>query len=228
MEEVNNMKELEKMIRDRLTWDNSIDESQIEISVNDEIATLKGCVSTYLEKVLAEIETQLVPGIKSVVNDIEVKFMGSNEIPSDQDVREAMFCLLDANSEIASNDVQVSVNKGNVILEGTVDSYWKSEKIRKMASQIKGVISILNKISIIPKKNISDEDITKNLIKSMQNSVRIEAHKVDVKVEGGIVTLSGTLSSMSEYDAVKEIVKLTKGVIDIKDNLKWILQYNTT
>lgn len=225
---MNNMKELEKMIRDRLTWDNTIDESQIEVSVNDGIATLKGCVSTFPEKVLAEIETQLVPEIKSVVNDIEVKFIGSNKIPSDQDLRGAMFCLLDANSEIASNDVQVSVNKGNVILEGTVDSYWKSENIRKIASQIKGVLSIMNKISIIPKENISDEDITKSLIKSMQNSVRIEAHKVKMKVEGGIVTLSGTLSSMSEYDAVKEIVKLTKGVIDIKDYLKWILQYNTT
>ena len=222
------MKELEKMVRDRLTWDNTIDESQIEVSVNDEIATLKGCVSTYPEKITAEIETQLVPGIKSVVNDIEVKFMESNEIPSDQDVREAMFCLLEANSEIVSNDVQVSVNKGNVILEGVVDSYWKSEKIQKMTSQITGVLSVLNKISIIPKEKISDEDIAKNLIISMQNSVRIEASKVDVKVEDGIVTLSGTLLSMSEYDAVKEIVKLTKGVIDIKDDLKWILQYDTT
>lgn len=222
------MKELEKLIRDRLTWDNTIDESQIEVFVNDGIATLRGCVSTYPEKILAEIETQLVPGITSVVNDIEVKFMESSEMPSDQDVREAMFCLLDANSEIASNDVQVSVNKGNVILEGVVDSYWKSIKIRKMASQIKGVLSVLNKISIVPREKISDEDITKNIMVSMQNSVRIDAHKVDVKVENGIVALSGTLSSMSEYEAVKEIVKLTKGVIDIQDNLKWILQYNTT
>lgn len=222
------MKELEKLIRDRLTWDNTIDESQIEVFVNDGIATLRGCVSTYPEKILAEIETQLVPGITSVVNDIEVKFMESSEMPSDLDVKEAMFCLLDANSEIASNDVQVSVNKGNVILEGVVDSYWKSIKIRKMASQIKGVLSVLNKISIVPREKISDEDITKNIMVSMQNSVRIDAHKVDVKVENGIVALSGTLSSMSEYEAVKEIVKLTKGVIDIQDNLKWILQYNTT
>ncbi|MFX1323625.1 MAG: BON domain-containing protein, partial [Promethearchaeota archaeon] len=101
------MKELEKMIRDRLTWDNTIDESQIEVYVNDGIATLRGCVSTYPEKILAEIETQLVPGITSVANDIEVKFMESSEMPSDQDLREAMFCLLDANSEITSNDVQV-------------------------------------------------------------------------------------------------------------------------
>jgi osmotically-inducible protein OsmY len=222
------MKEFEKKVKDRLTWDDNIDETQIEISINDGVAILKGCVSTYPEKVLAEIETQLVPGIKSVVNEIEVKFMGSNGIPSDQDIKDAMFCLLDANSELASNNVQIFIKKGKVILGGTVDSFWKKEKIQKMVSQIKGVLSVINEISINPKEKISDGDITKNLIKSMQDSVRIEAHKVDLNVEAGIVTLSGTLSSMSEYEAVKEIVRFTKGVIDIKDNLKWILQYNTT
>ena len=222
------MENLEKMIRDRLTWDKSIDDTQIEVSVNNKIVTLKGCVSTYPEKVLAEIETQLVPGIESVVNNIEVKFIGFNQMPSDQDVRDAMFCLLDANSEIDSNNVQIFIKKGKVSLGGTVDSFWKKEKIQKMVSQIKGVLSVLNNMSIMPKEKISDEDIAKNLIKSMQNSVRIDAHKVDVNVEGGVVILSGTLSSMSEYNAVKEVVKLTKGVIDIIDNLKWILQYNTT
>ena len=224
----NNMEELKKKVMDRLTWDERIDESQIDVSIHDNIAILKGCVSTYPEKVLAEIETQMVPGVESVINDIEVKFPGSHEIPSDEEVTEAMFCLLDANSEIDSNDVHVSINEGNVILEGIVNSYWKSEKIRKMASQISGVVSVKNKISIFPDVKISDEEITNLIITSMQNSVHVEAHKIDVKVKNGIVTLSGLLSSMSEYDTVKNIVEFTKGVIDIKNNLKWVLRYQTT
>ncbi len=58
----------------------------------------------------------------------------------------------------------------------------------------------------------------------MQNSVHIDVHKVDVKVEDGIVTLSGTVSSMNEYDAAIDIVKSTRGAIDIKNNLKWVLR----
>jgi osmotically-inducible protein OsmY len=222
------MRELKKKVMDRLTWDERIDESQIEVSIQDNIATLKGCVSTYPEKVLAEIETQMVPEIQSVVNDIEVKFPGTYEISSDKDVEEAMFCLLDANSEIDSNDVQVSINNGNVILEGTVNSYWKREKIRKMASQTAGVVSIANKITVVPDEEISDKDIVSLIKKSLQNSVHIDAHKVDLKVNNGVVTLSGTVSSMSEYDAVTNIVTFIKGVIDIKNNLKWILRYQTT
>ncbi|MFW9877868.1 MAG: BON domain-containing protein [Candidatus Thorarchaeota archaeon] len=222
------MKKLEKMVRDRLTWDDRIDESQIEVIIDGNIVKLKGCVSTYPEKVLAEIETKMVPGIKSVVNDIEVKFPSIYEIPSDQEVKDAMFCLLDANSEIDSNDVQVSINNGNVILEGTVDSFWKRDKIRKIASQISGVVSVSNKILIISEEKISDEEIENLIIRSMQNSVYIDAHKVNVNVKDGIVTLSGTVSSMSEYDAIKNVVKFTKGVIDVENNLKWVLRYNTT
>ena len=62
----------------------------------------------------------------------------------------------------------------------------------------------------------------------MQNCVYIDANKVNIKVKDGVVTLSGTLSSMSEYNAVKDIAKFTKGVINIKDELKWVLRYQTT
>ncbi len=228
MEKLKNVKELEKIVKDRLTWNNEIDESQISIFINDDIATLKGCVSTYLEKILAEIETQMVPGIKSVINNIEVKFLSSYVALSDQEVKDAMFCLLDANSELHSNDVKVSTNKGRVLLEGIVNSYWKRDKIQKLASQISGVVSVTNKIKIIPDEVITDEEITKNIVTSMRNSVHFDAKKVDLSVRKGIVTLSGTLSSMSEYKAVINNVRDTKGVIEIINNLKWILQYETT
>ncbi len=225
---MNDIKELEKMVRDRLTWDDRIDETQINVSIYEGIATLKGCVSTYPEKILAEIETQMVLEIKSVVNNIEVKFPGSYEMPSDQEVKEAVFCLLDANSEIDSDDVVVSINNGNVVLEGTVNSFWKSDKILEMVSHISGVISVSNKISIVSEETITDDDLANIIIKMMQNSVHVDAHKVDVKVENGIVTLSGIVPSMSDYDAVKNIVKFTKGVKDIENNLKWVLRYQTT
>ena len=222
------MKEIEKMVRDRLTWDDRIDESQIKVSIKEGIATLKGCVSSYPERVLAEIETQMVTKIKSVVNEIEVKFPDSLEMHSDQDIKEAMYCLLNANSEIKTNDVKVSINNGSIFLEGTVNSFWKSDKIRKMASKISGVISVTNKITIIPDEKISDEEIANLIFNSMQNCVQVDAYNINVEVEDGIVSLSGILSSMSEYDEAIDIVKSTKGVVDIKNSLKWVLRYQTT
>ena len=225
---MNVMKKLEKTVRDRLKWDNRIDVSQIEVSIINGIATLKGCVFTYPEKVLAEIETQMLPEIESVVNNIETIFHDSYKIPSDKDLKDAMFCMLDANSEIEPSDVKVTINNGNVVLKGIVNSYWKADKIKEMVSKIAGVISVVNNISIVPEEKISDDEIAKNLVVSMQNSVHVDAHKINIKVEDKIVTLSGIVSSMNEYEVALDIVKSTKGVIDIVNDLKWVLRYQTT
>ncbi len=222
------MKKLEKMVRDKLNWDNRIDVKQIEVSIINGVATLKGCVFTYPEKILAEIETQMLPEIESVVNDIETIFPDSYEIPSDQDLKDTLFCLLDANSEIEPSDVKVSINNGNIVLKGTVNSYWKADKIKEMVSKISGVISVVNNITIVPEERMSDDEIANSLVVVIQNSVHVDAHKINIKVEDGIVTLSGTVLSMSEYDAAMDIVKSTKGVIDIVNDLKWVLMYNTT
>lgn len=223
-----NEEKLEKEVMQRLTWDDRIDESQIQVSITNKIATLKGCVSTYPEKVLAEIETQFIPEIESVINEIEINFQESYGKIEDKEVEKAVFCLLNANSEINSDDIKVSIGNGKVRLQGKVNSYWKKDKIIKMASQIKGVVSVSDNITVIPDDETKDNEIKESLITLMSNSVHIDADKVQLEVNNGIVELSGILPSMSMYNAVMKLVKSTKGVIEIKDNLKWILRYETT
>lgn len=225
---VRNEEQLEKEIMQRLTWDDRIDESQIEVSITNNTATLKGCVSTYPEKILAEIETQFIPEIESVINEIEIKFSEFYGKIEDKEVEEAVFCLLNANSEIDSDDIKVSIENGKVQLQGKVNSYWKKDKIRTMASQVKGVVSVSDKIKVIPEEETKDSEIKESLITTMTNSVHIDADKVQLEVTNGIVELSGILPSMSMHNAVMKLVKSTRGVIEIKDNLKWILRYKTT
>jgi osmotically-inducible protein OsmY len=222
------MNDQEKEIKNRLAWNNEIDESQIDLSVIDGIATLKGCVSTYPEKVLAEIESSMVQGIDTVRNEIEVISSEKVRGQSDTDVEEAMYCLLDANSEINPNDVKVFVKDGIISLEGKVNSLWKRNTIRKMASQIKGVNSIKNKILVRTSKEIPDDKIGDLISKSLRNSVRIDSKNVKLKVKDGVVTVSGVVSSFVEYDAIIEIIISTNGVTEIENQLKWIHQYDTT
>jgi osmotically-inducible protein OsmY len=221
------MNEQEKEIKNRLAWNNEIDESQIDVSVTDGIATLKGCVSTYPEKVLAEIESSMVQGIDTVNNEIEVTSSEKEGEQSDTDVEEAMYCLLDANSEINPNDVKVFVKDGIISLEGKVNSLWKRNTIMKMASQIKGVNSIKNKILVRSSKKISDDKIRDLISESLRNSVRIDSENVKLKVKDGVVTVSGVVSAFVEYEAIIDIIISTNGVTEIENQLKWIHQYDT-
>jgi len=223
-----NEEQLEREIMQRLTWDDRIDETQIKVIISNRTATLKGCVSTYPEKILAEIETQFIPEIESVVNEIEIKFPESYGRIEDKEVEEAVFCLLNANSEIATDNIKVSIENGKVELQGNVNSYWKKDKIRKIASQVKGVISVSDKIKVVPEEETKDSEIRESIITLMNKSVHIDADKVQLEVINGIVKLSGILPSMSMYNAVMKLVKSTKGVIEIRNDLKWILRYKTT
>jgi len=223
-----NEEQLEREIMQRLTWDDRIDETQIKVIISNRTATLKGCVSTYPEKILAEIETQFIPEIESVVNEIEIKFPESYGRIEDKEVEEAVFCLLNANSEIATDNIKVSIENGKVELQGNVNSYWKKDKIRKIASQVKGVISVSDKIKVVPEEETKDSEIRESIITLMNKSVHIDADKVQLEVMNGIVELSGILPSMSMYNAVMKLVKSTKGVIEIRNDLKWILRYKTT
>lgn len=221
------MKELEKKIRERLIWDNRLDDSQISIRVDKNNVNLRGCVSTYPEKIIAEIEAQLIPEVKTVTNEIEVVSTETSEMITDEHIKEAMYCLLDANYEIKSSDVKVSIHDNIVKLKGKVNSYWKKHKIQEMASRTSGVSSVVNKIDIVPSEMLSDKQVRDYIIIALRDSVHVDVTKLDVRVNIGIVTLSGMVSSMGEHDAILNVVMSIKGVVDIIDNLKWLLRYQT-
>ena len=74
---------------------------------------LEGCVATYPEKVLAEIETQYIPEVKSVINKIDLVFRDLNSNITDTEVKDAVYCLLEANAELKSNETNIYFNPKN-------------------------------------------------------------------------------------------------------------------
>jgi osmotically-inducible protein OsmY len=66
----------------------------------------------------------------------------------------------------------------------------------------------------------TDEGIAKDVVDSLYWDSRVDASKVAVIVEDGIVTLSGTVSSFSERAAVLEDAWVITGVQDVKNKLQ--------
>jgi osmotically-inducible protein OsmY len=66
----------------------------------------------------------------------------------------------------------------------------------------------------------SDEGIAKDVVDSLYWDSRVDASKMGVYVNDGIVTLSGTLSSYSERAAASEDAWIISGVRDVKNQLK--------
>src|SRR5919108_3737404 len=72
----------------------------------------------------------------------------------------------------------------------------------------------------------NDEFIAKEVFDSMYWDSRVDASKVSVKVDNGIVTLSGTVPSYSSRAAASEDAWLITGVRDVENQLK--VDFRTT
>jgi osmotically-inducible protein OsmY len=100
-----------------------------------------------------------------------------------------------------------------------VDAYWKREKVNDVVINIKGVIDVENHLAVVPTKSILDKDIAKDIEAALKRNVYVNAENITVKVEDGIATLTGTLSSYYARSVAENAAAFTPGVIDVNDKV---------
>lgn len=211
---------IKKDIVDQLYWDNRVDASDVHVDVLEEgKIKLTGTVPTYTARLAAAEDTRAVSGVTSVENDIVVKYSPFVTRPTDTKIRNDIENLLDLDPDIDSLDISISVEDGFVIFEGTVDRYWKKMKAEDMAGNIAGVRGIKNKLAITPTEDFKDRQIADEIMSALGRHAEVDISTINVEVENGIVTLSGTVPSWSARRIVRDTARFTAGVIDIRDNL---------
>src|SRR5690242_19252902 len=81
--------EIQRDVLEEWRWDSRVRPNEIGVAVKDGIVTLTGWVDSYLKKIAAEEAAHRVPGVKAVVNDIEVHLPSSAE-RTDADLAKAV------------------------------------------------------------------------------------------------------------------------------------------
>ena len=78
-----NDKQLRQAVIDELDFEPSIDAADIGVMAEDGVVTLTGHTSTYYQKLSAERAVWRVKGVRAVVQNIEVRFIGDT---SDEEI----------------------------------------------------------------------------------------------------------------------------------------------
>ena len=177
-------KRLKQEVKEELIWNNGVDASRIKVSVEEGKVILNGTTPTLSEKSEAERTARHVKGIQGLENEITVEYPPSREY-SDVNILNDVKNVLEANAVIDSSGVEVSVLEGVITLEGSVDSFWKKQKAESLASEVSGVKSVVNKLSIVPTQKHSDEKIAEESISVLSRSAYVDVEDVDVKVKDG-------------------------------------------
>lgn len=167
----------------------------IDVEVVDGIVTLDGTVNSLLAKERATQVAEAVKGVRSVVNNTEVRTPHRPDNAIAMDVRDAI--MLDPAAD--SYEISVTAFNGLVTLTGQVDSWQEKKFAEDLAKGVRGVTGVQNDITVAPPEERSAYAIREDIRARYDADVRLDGELIDVTVdESGHVTLDGTVGSAAE------------------------------
>lgn len=140
----------------------------------------------------------------------------------DETIKKEVVDQLYWDNRVDADDVTVHVDNGGVTLKGTVPTHGARSSAVTDTWMIDGVTSVEDQIEveIAPTVEIpTDAEIRNNIENILSWNTDIDVMDIDVSVEGGIVTLEGTVDEYWKKWKAVELVSDVNGVIDVIDEM---------
>lgn len=79
-------KELGTRVKDQILWDGRVPAAEVDITIEDSKAILRGTVPSYRAKMAAAEDAWVVSGIQKVDNQLKVKYPPAITVPPDSEI----------------------------------------------------------------------------------------------------------------------------------------------
>jgi osmotically-inducible protein OsmY len=118
---------------------------------------------------------------------------------------------LKSDEALEPSPITVTVQDGIVTLVGAVDSYTKKRHAEAIARDVDGVGSVVNQLEVVlpSSDQRADQEIARAAMLALELTV---PRGVKLSVDGGWVTLDGTVESQAQKDAAAGVVGRLVGV----------------
>ncbi len=208
--------EIQKDVIEQLKWEPFLNSAQIGVAVKNGIVTLSGQVDAYSKKILAEKTTKKVAGVKAIAEDIQVGISPVYK-KTDTEIAEAVVNALKWHTMIPDEKIKVSVEDGNVKLEGDVEWEYQRNQAKTAIENLTGVRFVTNLVAVKPK--ITPYELQQKINSSFQRSANIDSARITAEVLGSKVTLRGKVRSFSEKEDAENAVWSAPGVVSVENKL---------
>lgn len=208
--------ELKKEVLSELLWDPHVSEAKVGVSVTEGVVTLTGHLDSYAEKVAARRAAERVNGVKAVAVELDVIVQGPHQ-RSDTEIAIAVEHALGWNTSVPQDRVRVAVEKGWVTLSGELDWNFQRRAVERTVRQLKGVVGITDNIQLktLPVPALLIDRIQDALTRQAMR----EARRIEVSVDGSVVTLDGHVHSWAERIAAEGATWSAPGVSRVVNQL---------
>jgi hyperosmotically inducible protein len=127
-----------------------------------------------------------------------------------------------SDERVKGTQVSVDTKNGVVHLRGKVDSNEAKAAAADVAKGIEGTKSVKNDLQVVAPTarkavDASDKDIDKAVESRLQKDANLK--KVDVRTDGGVVTLTGEVPTITASARASEMARGVAGVKSVKNEL---------
>lgn len=212
--------EIEADLTANLRWDDRVESTRIEAEVEDGQVVLKGSIPTYTARAAAMEQARLTPGVTGVADQMTVEVKANVPGLEDDALAARANDILQWDSALEGDDVRAMARDGALELEGSVSAHWKSRRASTLVMGIRGVQDVRNNLAVVPTHEVADEALGEQIVAALRRNVLVNEDRIQVSVDRGIVTLSGSVPSWMEANTVREVASNTPGTLEIRDRLK--------
>lgn len=202
-------------VEDEIKYDPSItDKGHIAVAVKDGVVSLTGFAKSYMDSYYAEKAAKRVSGVTAVANDIQIKLASER---TDPEIAEEAVRALKRELPVSSENIKVVVKNAYLTLEGEVEWNYQKEWAERAVRSIQGVKAISNLVNVKPKAN--PVDVKRKIEDALVRSAQIDAQRITVEVEGGKVTLKGTVRAWAERQEAERSAWAAPGVSSVDNRI---------
>lgn len=135
-------------------------------------------------------------------------------MPDDQTLRAHVIAALEWEPSVDAAHIGVTAKDGIVTLSGFVDSFAAKAAAEHVASRVRGVRAIAEEIEVrLPHhQKRADAEIAERALRMLAWDVEVPHDRIQVKVEHGVVTLTGDVAYQFQRAAAEADMRRLGGV----------------
>ncbi len=220
-------RELSADILARMRWDALLDARMVRVEVSGGVASLHGTVGSLGEHARA-LADAWVPGVRRVIGrDLEIQQWAKDPqqrvanapTPSDEDITEAIELAMLLDPRIQGLGVTISVHDGVAVLAGSARTLAGKDAALGLAHNTVGVRSVESQL-VVSGQHIDDEALTRALGQLLELNPITEHASIEVDVDDGVVTLSGSAPGYAARAEARDIAARTAGVREVNQDIE--------
>ena len=181
----------------------------VQVEVQNGFVTLKGNVRTFRQRERMHRMVMGLHGVRALKDLLTVQPL---ETIADRQIALHIRHAIDAHAELPPGTAAVHVQDGVVCLEGNVRTAEEQHVAGQVASHCRGVAKVINRLTVDPLEEISDEAAVRAVRGALDYCADFETQEVRISCADGHVCLRGEVPTLLDRNYAEEVARLQAGV----------------